>query len=86
LLAAQVPLVAVAAWRVARRAAEPFEPEAEWSWAVALMAAQMAPVAPASEPVVFPDVEKVAASAQEGVQRSQRTRPARQRIDARNSL
>jgi hypothetical protein len=46
----------------------------------------LAQAARVSEAQALPDGETAAASAQEGVQKSQRTRPARQRIDALNSL
>jgi hypothetical protein len=59
---------------------------AELSLVVASKVAPPVRAALVSKAPAFPDVGTVAASAQEGVQKSQRTRTVRQRIDALNSL
>jgi len=66
---AALPLVALCA-------AELSDWVAESSLVVAWKAAPPVRAAPASKAPAFPDVGTVAASAQEGVQKSQRTRPA----------
>jgi len=60
-----LPLVKALSWTaVVSRGAESFETEAESSPVAALTAVPLERVATASEAAAFPDVEKVAASAQ----------------------